>query len=164
MKIYFGIHLFLSLVSLCILVAVYQYLSDLKTCSCFIEKQHPKYKVNIEFLQFYQILEIVSLFVFICFLTMYQTKWAKLSGSKQGMKFFLLLSTMIVLFISGYMSYHSILMYFMSKEDCLCVNQLQKYIIYIQGTFNSIYFLRLLFLFIFVCLLLVFNAKKKILL
>tara|TARA_Y100000816_G_scaffold286589_1_gene267963 strand:+ start:305 stop:787 length:483 start_codon:yes stop_codon:yes gene_type:complete len=159
MKVQYGIDIFLSFVSLFILVSVYKYLGDLKSCSCFIENQHPKYKVNVEFLQFYQILEILALFIFICFITMYKSKFVKNGGSKMGMKFFVLFSAALFLFISGYTSYYSIIMYFMSKEDCLCVNQWQKYIIYIQGAFNSIYFLRLLFLFVFISLLLSFNMK-----
>jgi len=160
MKANIGIHLFLSVVSLYILVNVYQYLGDLKQCSCFIEKQHPTYKVNIEFLQFYQILEILSLFIFICFMMMYKSKWAQIGGSKMGMKLFLLASAVLLLFITGYVTYNSFLMYFMSKKDCFCVNKWQKYIVYIQGVFNTIYFLRLLFLFVLVFLLLAFNVKK----
>lgn len=161
MKVQHCMHLFLSLVSIFILISVYQYLGDLKSCSCFIEKQHPQYKINIEFLQFYQLLEILTLFIFICFITMYKTKWAINRGSKPGLKFFILLSATLFLFISGFVSYYSILMFFMAKEDCLCVNQWQKYIVYIQGSFNTIYFFRLLFLFIFISLLLTFNLKLQ---
>mgnify|MGYP001269810249 FL=1 len=160
MKVHIGLHLFLSLVSLYILVNVYQYLGDLKQCSCFIEKQHPTYKINIEFLQFYQILEILSLFILICFMIMYKSKWAQMGGNKMGMKFFLLVSSLLFLFLTGYVSYNSLLMYFMSKKDCFCVNKWQKYIVYIQGVFNSIYFLRLIFLFVFICMLVAFNVKK----
>ena len=109
-------------------------------------------------IQFYLDAVIIS-FIFICFVTMYKTKLIQNGGSKMGMKFFVLFSAALFLFISGYTSYYSILMYFMSKEDCLCVNKWQKYIIYIQGAFNSIYFLRLLFLFVFIALLLSFNMK-----
>ena len=150
----------LSIISFFILLSVYQYLDDLKDCSCFIENQHPDYKVNIDFLKFYQILEIITLFIFIVFISMYKSKIFR-GGGKDGMRFFVILSTLVFLFITGYVSYSSILLYFMSKKDCMCVNKWQKYIIYIQGTFNTIYFLRILFTLLFVFLLLSFNIKKK---
>lgn len=149
------IQIFLSIVSLLILVQVYQYLESLKSCVCFHENN--KYKINIDMLQFYQILEIFSLFIFIFFITMYKTKTLKGGASNIGIKFFALISTLILLFISGYVSVYSFLLYAMSKKDCLCANQWQKYFIYIQGIFNTIYFLRLLFVFILVCLLLSFK-------
>ena len=151
----YSIQIFLSLVSLFILVQVYQYLESLKSCVCF--HQNNKYKINVDILQFYQILEIFSLFIFIFFITMYKNKTLKGGGSNIGIKFFAVISTLILLFISGYVSVYSFLLYAMSKEDCLCVNQWQKYFIYIQGVFNTIYFLRLLFVFILVCLLLSFK-------
>ena len=150
----------LSIISFFILLSVYQYLDDLKECSCFIENQHPDYKVNIDFLKFYQILEIITLFIFIVFISMYKSKIFR-GGGKDGMRFFVILSTLVFLFITGYVSYSSILLYFMSKKDCMCVNKWQKYIVYIQGTFNTIYFLRILFTFLFVFLILSFNIKKK---
>ena len=154
------IQIILSIISFFILINVYQYLDDLKECSCFVENQHPDYKINIDFLKFYQILEIITLFIFIVFISMYKSKIFR-GGGKDGMRFFVILSTLVFLFITGYVSYSSILLYFMSKKDCMCVNKWQKYIIYIQGTFNTIYFLRILFTLLFVFLLLSFNIKKK---
>ena len=154
------LQMLLIIVNLIILISVYYYLDDLTECSCFIEKQHPNYKVDINFLKFYQILEIISLIVFIIFITMYKSKIFK-GGEKNGMRFFVILSTLVFLFITGYVSYSSILLYFTSKKDCMCLNKWQKYIVYIQGTFNTIYFLRILFTFLFVILLLILNMKKK---
>jgi len=155
------IQIILSIISFFILINVYQYLDDLKECSCFVENQHPDYKINIDFLKFYQILEIITLFIFIVFISMYKSTLFKGgSGGKKGMRFFVILSTLVFLFITGYVSYSSILLYFMSKKDCMCVNKWQKYIIYIQGTFNTIYFLRIIFTLLFVFLLLSFMMKK----
>ncbi len=152
------IHVILSIICLGILISVYSYLGELKTCACFIENQHPTYKINIDFLQLYQILEILSLFIFIIFISMYKSKLFK-GGTKKGIKFFTLVSILLFLFISGYVSYNSMFMYFMTKKDCACINKWQKYIIYIQGVFNSIYFLRILFIFSFSLLLITFNMK-----
>lgn len=150
----------LSIISFLILISVYSYLEELKTCACFIENEHPTYKINIDFLQFYQILEIISLFIFICFITMYKSKIFK-GGNEtirhNGIRFFVLLSVFLLIFISGYVSVYSILLFLSSKKDCVCVNKWQKYIIYIQGTFNTIYFLRIIFFVIFLALLLAFR-------
>ena len=155
------VQIILSIISFFILISVYQYLDDLKECSCFVENQHPDYKINIDFLKFYQILEIITLFIFIVFVSMYKSTLIKGdSGEKKGMRFFVILSTLVFLFITGYVSYSSILLYFMSKKDCMCVNKWQKYIIYIQGTFNTIYFLRIIFTLLFVFLILSFMMKK----
>ena len=150
------IQLLLSFISFGILISVYQYLGDLKNCACFLENEHPKYKINIQLLQVYEILEIIALFIFIGFITMYKSKLFK-GGGKQGMKFFVLLSSLVFLFISGYVSYYSILLFLMAKEDCLCVDKWQKYIVYIQGVFNSVYFLRILFSMVIVFLFITFN-------
>ncbi len=156
MKASYTIQLLLSFVSFGILISVYQYLGDLKNCACFLENQHPKYKINIELLQMYEILEIIALFIFIGFITMYKSKLFK-GGGKQGMKFFVLLSSLLFLFISGYVSYYSILLFLTSKKDCMCLDKWQKYIVYIQGLFNSVYFLRILFSLIIVFLFISFN-------
>tara|TARA_Y100000816_G_scaffold103781_1_gene72379 strand:- start:891 stop:1370 length:480 start_codon:yes stop_codon:yes gene_type:complete len=149
----------LSLFSFYILYSTYNYLDQLKTCACFVENQHPKYKVNIEFLKLYQILEIFALFIFVIMLTMYKHQLFGGAKNKAALKFFLLISTVLLLFITGYVSAYSILLFLTSKEDCLCVNQWQKYIIYIQGTFNTIYFLRIAYMFVFLFLLFAFNKK-----
>ena len=147
----------LSVVSFFILISTYKYLDGLSTCACFIENQHPKYKVNIEFLKFYQVLEIAALLVFIAFITMYKNKL--FGGGKQnmGMRLFVLLSTLLLLFVTGYVSMYSIILYMTSKKDCLCVNQWQKYIVYIQGTFNTIHFLRLIYILSLIFLIFAFN-------
>lgn len=154
----YTIQLLLSIISFFILLSVYYYLEQMKECACFVENQHPKYKVNVEFLQLYQILEMISLGIFIVFITMYKRKLFK-GGNKSGMKFFVILSILLFLCISGYVSFNSILMYFISKKDCMCMNKWQKYIVYIQGIYNSIYFLRVLFAFVFAMLLISFNMK-----
>ena len=158
MKFNYYFQLGLSAISLFILFSIYGYLNSIKDCSCFVENEHDSYKINLEFLKFYQILEIISLVIFVILITMYKNK---LKGGKRdfGMQFFVILSTLILLFITGYVTYNSLLFYLMSKKNCKCANQWQKYFIYIQGVFNSIYFLRLLYLLLFVVLLILFNYK-----
>ena len=157
MRVSYLFQLVLSAISLFILISVYTYLNQIKGCDCFIQNQHSKYNVNVEFLKFYQILEIITLMVFVIMITIYKNDIFK-GGNKLGVKFFVSLSMLVLLFISGYMSYNSLIFYLTSKKDCKCVNQYQKYIIYIQGIFNSIYFLRLLYLLVFVLLIIFFNG------
>ena len=157
MNIQYVIQIILSILSIGILMSVYKYLGGLKECSCFVSNQHPEYKINIEYLQFYQILEIMTLFIFVVLLLLYKNKIHY--GGNNGMKFFIFITTFLLLGLTGYMSYNSMHMYFLSKKDCTCVNQWQKYIVYIQGVFNSIYFLRLLFTISLVFLMITFNLK-----
>lgn len=154
----YGIQLILSFISISILTSVYMYLDSLKDCVCFLEKQNPNYKINIDFLKFYQILEIFSLFILIVLMIIYKKKIIS-GGDKKGIKFFITLTMILLLGLTGYMSYNSIFMYFLSKEDCRCVNKWQKYIVYIQGVLNTIYFLRILFALMIVLLIVAFNYK-----
>ena len=160
MKTNYIIQLILSFISIALLIYIYNYLDSLKDCSCFIETQTKSNNkvIDIEFLKFYQILEIIAMVVFIGFMGIYKyDKVLKGGKNKVGLKIFLLLTFLIVLFISGYVSYNSILFYLLSKKNCKCVNKWQKYFIYIQGIFNSINFLRLFSTLILVLLLITFN-------
>ena len=153
------VHILLSIISFLILVSIYYYLDSLHNCDCFIENQHKTYKINIEFLKFYQILEILSLLVFVILLTIYKNKVFK-GGNKFSIKFFIILTTILLLLISGYVSYNTILFFITSKRDCLCVNRWQKYILYIQGIFNSVYFLRIIYYLLFITIIIKFNFNK----
>ena len=158
MKTNYLLQFIFSFVSIAILLYIYNYLDSLKDCSCFIESQNKDRLIDIEFLKFYQILEIVALVILIGFMGIYKyDKIVKGGKNKQGLKIFLLLSFFIVLFISGYVSYNSLLFFLLSKNNCKCVNKWQKYFIYIQGIFNSVNFLRLIYTLIFVILLMTFN-------
>ena len=63
MKFNYYFQLGLSAISLFILFSIYGYLNSIKDCSCFVENEHDSYKINLEFLKFYQILEIISLVI-----------------------------------------------------------------------------------------------------
>ena len=153
------LQLILSCVSLFILVSIYYYLNQLKSCDCFIQNQKEGYMVNIEFLKFYQLLEIFALFIFVVLITLYKKKLFK--GGGTGIKFLISLSMIVLLFITGYVSYNTILVYLTTTKDCKCDNKWQKYILYLQGVMNSVYFLRLLYILSFIILILIFNKKKN---
>ena len=153
------IHLLLSLLSLYILLQVLTYLNEVESCPCFIDEiNKTKYRPDISFMKFYQFLEIFSLLIFLILITFYKFPLNKNSKKSNGfLKILLFISIFVLLFISGNMSYNVGKFYLNIKEDCYCVNKWQKYFIYLEGIFNSIYFLRLLYVFLFVLILGFFN-------
>jgi hypothetical protein len=154
-----GIMSILSLISFIILVNIYLYLDQIKDCKCFISNEKGEQQVDVEFLKFYQILEIVSLFIFISFLFLYENNMRGGSGNNKrknsGLMLFITLSLFILMVISGYVSYNSFLFYQNVNNNCKCANKWQQYFIYLQGIFHSVYFLRLLFTFILVLILII---------
>jgi hypothetical protein len=149
----------LSLISIWILVSIYGYLNELEHCPCFTQiNDVEKYSSDISFLKFYQVLEILSLLVFTFIIFTYKS--GKIGGKKVNktmMQFSFILTLSILMFISGYMSYNVLKFYLNVRHDCECVNTWQKYFIYLEGTLNSVYFLRLLYFIIFFVLLAVFK-------
>lgn len=153
------IQLLLSGISLYILVQVLSYLNEVESCPCFNEQNNKeKYSSNIEFMKFYQFLEILSLIIFIVLVNFYKFPLKSSKINNTGMlKIMLLISLFVLLFISGYMSYNVATFYLNMKKECICVNKWQKYFLYLEGIFNSIYFLRILYIVLFIMILGLFN-------
>ena len=153
------IQILLSGLSLYILIQILSYLNELESCPCFNEQNNKeKYSTNIEFMKFYQFLEIASLLIFIVLIYFYKFPLKSRKGNNKGFfKILLMMSLFALLFISGYMSYNVATFYLNMKKECICVNKWQKYFIYLEGVFNSIYFLRILYALLFVILLGLFN-------
>ena len=153
------IQLLLSGISLYILVQVLSYLNEVESCPCFNEQNNKeKYSSNIEFMKFYQFLEILSLIIFIVLVNFYKFPLKSSKINNTGMlKIMLLISLFVLLFISGYMSYNVATFYLNMKKECICVNKWQKYFLYLEGIFNSIYFLRILYIVLFIMMLGLFN-------
>ena len=159
LKTNYIIHLILSAISLYILLQILIYLNEAESCPCFIdETNQTKYAPDISFMKFYQFLEIFSLLIFLILITFYKFPLNKNGKKANGfLKILLFISIFVLLFISGNMSYNVGKFYLNIKEDCHCVNKWQKYFIYLEGIFNSIYFLRLLYVFLFILILGFFN-------
>jgi len=153
------IQILLSGLSLYILIQILTYLNELESCPCFNEQNNKeKYSSNIEFMKFYQFLEIASLLIFVILINFYKFPFKSRKGNNKGfVKILLMISLFALLFISGYMSYNVAIFYINMKKECICVNKWQKYFIYLEGVFNSIYFLRILYVLLFVMLLGIFN-------
>lgn len=148
----------LCLVSFGILIKIYKYLTELENCKCYNEiVAYRSLKINIDFLKAYQIFEMFLIFLLIVII--YFQKSKQLDILKRSFQLTYLTSAVILLltFVTGYLSYNTFLLYLLSKEKCKCINKWQKYFLYVQGIMNSVTFMRLIFLFVVVFLLLLLN-------
>lgn len=160
MNIQYNIQLLLSIVSFVILLQVYQYLNDIEHCPCFMGKNNGSYQTDITFMKFYQFLEMISLVLFVV-LIMFYGNLKKVGGSKKAFaKFLVIITLAIMLFISGYMSVNVAKFYLNMRDECKCANKWQKYFLYLEGIFNSVYFLRLIFAVLFILFLIVSSYSK----
>lgn len=154
----------LSVITLFILLKVYNYLDQLKICDCFIESQDKNYRVNVNFLKFYQVLEMISLSLLILLTFLYKNNLIKSTKNKKIKNIFLKSALLVMFFLtimlSGYITYNSLIFYLISKKNCECSNKWQKYFIYMQGIGNSVFFLRLVFILLFSFILIIFNSKN----
>ena len=118
---------------------------------------YQKLKINIDFLKAYQIFEMFLVFLFI--IIIYCRKSKRLNFLKSSFQLTYLTTSIILLmtFVTGYLSYNTFMLYLISNEKCKCMDKWQKYFLYVQGIMNSVTFMRLLFLFIVVFLLLLSN-------
>ena len=156
-KIFYTI---LSLISLCILLKIYDYLNKLEDCDCYNDViAYNNLKINIDLLKAYQIFEMFLVFIFIVILFCGNS----MKSNKKGFLLTFLSTSVILLlaFVTGYISYNVFLVYSISKTKCECVDKWQKYFLYVQGIMNSIVFLRIFFLMLFVFLLLLSNHLLK---
>ncbi len=144
------------LIMMYILIQTYYYLVKIDSCECF--NKNDKYAVNVEFMKFYQILEMIllTMFIFISFLNSLKTK---IVIPKIGGMFLSSLTFVLLLGISIYMSYNTFNFYMNVKQDCKCVNSWYKYFVYFEGITSFITALRIIFmiLFVFMVLILFYN-------
>lgn len=142
--LYFTYFIIILFAYLCL--HTYYYLVQLSKCECFLRNKI--YSTNIEFLKFYQILELISLFILFSILMFLKpgkkTQGMNIKSSKYFLQFIQLTTVMLLLFLSGYLSLNVYRFYNGVTQDCKCVNKWQKYFLYYQGIVNTITFFRLL--------------------
>lgn len=148
-----------SIVAIIVLVQIYQYLTDIESCPCFKSSQHKGYRVNLEYMKFYQVLEIMTLLIFLASSYMLRNKRLMKGGSKSGMNIISILSMLLLLYIFGYMSYNVFAFYMSIKDSCKCADKWQKYFIYIQGLSSSVSTLQLLLGFLFAVIIILTSIK-----
>ena len=149
-------YMLLCLFSLGILLKIYKYLTELENCDCYNDIiAYRSLKINIDFLKAYQIFEMLLIFMLIVIICCQNS--LKIKANTFSLNY--LTSTIILLltFVTGYLSYNVLLLYLISKEKCKCIDKWQKYFLYVQAILNSVTFIRLVFLFIIVFLLLLLN-------
>ena len=133
--------LILVVITLMVVYTIY-YIRDLKTCICF--KENDKLRTNLEFLEFYEYLELFALlivFVSTCFLN---TKMLNFGGKKSkkrtNMAAGILMGVVIVIYfmikynvmVNVYKLYNGI------REECECANKWQRWFLYYQGIVGGI--------------------------
>jgi len=148
-----------------IFLQTYYYLDEIDNCPCF--EKDGKYKVNVDFMKFFQVLEVLFLTVFLAiFLFITSSKTKILNKNKiPNMNVLTILPMIVLLGISGYMSYNVLNLYYNIKEDCKCVDSWYRYFLYYEGAMSFVSVLRIvgsiLFLAIFFIAYIVTNKHIK---
>jgi hypothetical protein len=140
-----------------IFLQTFYYLEEIDKCPCF--KKDGKYAVNIDFMKFFQVLEIFILTVFIAlfmYLKLFNKKGIATANIKNNVpQFVLLLPVIVLLVISGFMSYNVLNFYTNIKEDCKCADSWYRYFIYYEGIVSLISVFRVVISFILLTILLI---------
>jgi hypothetical protein len=132
----------------------YLYLDQLNTCECF--NKSDKYAVNIDFMKWFQILEMFIFTIYVVFMLFIYKRTIKLKDTFTG----LLLSSIslaLLLAISLYMGMNVVNLYMNIKDDCKCANSNYKYFVYYEGILSISTVLRFLSGILVIFLVLLFN-------
>ena len=136
-----------------IFIHTYMYLNQLTTCECFIKNN--KYAVNIEFMKFFQVLEIFIFSIYIGFMLFVTSNKPKMPSPK----ILASISLALLVGISGYMAYNVVNLYTNISEDCKCANSAYRYFLYYQGIVGASTVLRFIALILMIGLALLFNHR-----
>jgi hypothetical protein len=139
-----------------ILIQTYYYLIQIDNCPCF--NKNDKYSVNIEFMKYFQILEMIVLTIFVTISYITSNKFKNIIPKSGGI-FLSTLSAILLLGISSYMAYNTLNFYINVKEDCKCANSMYKYFVYFEGISSLVAVVRMIFmiLLVFIMLILFYN-------
>lgn len=148
--------LIIYLIVLFVFIHTYIYLNQLTTCECFLKNN--KYSVNIEFMKFFQILEIFIFTIYIGFM-LFVTSTTQNTSSP---KILASISLALLVGISGYMAYNVINLYMNISDDCKCATSAYRYFLYYQGVVGASTVLRFISLFLMIGLALLFNHRIAI--
>lgn len=129
-----------------IFVQTYLYLDEIDRCPCF--HKDGKYAVSIDFMKFFQILEIVILTASLGSLYFMKSKGKVDLKNNKTPSVVLSLSVIIMLIISAFMAYNVINMYTNIKEDCKCVDSWYRYFLYYEGFVSLITVFRFVLVFL----------------
>jgi hypothetical protein len=113
----------------------YFYLEQINNCPCF--HKDGKYKVNLDFMKFFQVLEIFMLSVLVLSAFFFTSKIYK-SKNKPLPKFLLSILLLFLLSVNGYMSYNVVNLYNNIKDDCECVDSWYRFFLYYEGIVSGL--------------------------
>ena len=143
-------------ICLYIFLHTYYYLDQIDKCPCF--HKDGKYEVNIDFMKFFQILEIFVLTVYLVSILFFSSKIFK-SKNKKVPVVMISLVMAFLLAVSGGMAYNVVNLYNNIKEDCKCVDSWYRYFLYYEGIVSFITVFRFISLFL---LLIIFYIMSKL--
>jgi hypothetical protein len=144
----------LYVIAIFIYIHTYIYLNKLDNCECF--NSNSKYAVDIEFMKFFQILEIFIISIYFFFMFFIKTTKKKLFNSLI-VKLLSNISIVLLLGICIYMSYNVLNLYINIKEDCKCSDGFYKYFIYYEGITTLTTVMRIISLFVTLIIMFIFN-------
>lgn len=113
-------------------IHTFYYLKQVETCKCF---NKTKYKVNIPFMEFFQLLEIVgmTLTMIIIFAGQFK-KIPKLYTQYKNMN----IAILFIFFINLYMAYNVYYFFMSLKSGCKCANTWNIWWLFTEGLITSI--------------------------
>ena len=144
-NILFNVQLVVLVILLFLVIYAIFYVRELKNCVCF--RSDDKYKVNLEFLEFYQYLELFSILIIFLGLFSLNSNFLNMLGvgKKKGNKssgFLMILVSIMILVIYFLIKYNVVVnVYNLSlniKEDCDCSNQWERFFLYYQGVVSGL--------------------------
>lgn len=142
------------LIIIYVFIHTYLYLGQLNKCECF--NTNDKYVVNIEFMKFFQILEIFIFTIYVGFMLFVKSKINK----KKVPTILTSISLAVLLVINFYMAINVINLFLNIKEDCKCTESIYKYFLYYQGLMSFTTIIRFASLILTIGLIFLFIKLK----
>lgn len=149
--------LILYVICIFIYVQTYLYLVQIDECPCF--HKDGKYEVNIDFMKFFQVLEIFILTVLVFSTFFFKSNFFK-SKNRQPPFFLLSLVLVFLLSISGFMTYNVINMYTKIQYDCKCTDSWYRYFLYYEGFVSGITVFRFIVMALVLSIFYIFRQFK----
>lgn len=134
------------------------YLDEIDRCPCF--HKDGKYAVSIDFMKFFQILEIVILTASLGTMFFLKSKTKVDLKNARTPTVVLSLTVIIMLIISAFMAYNVINMYANIKDDCKCVDGWYRYFLYYEGFVSLITVFRFVLVFLLIGIFFIMSKIK----
>jgi hypothetical protein len=140
------VDLFVSAIFLFILYSTYQYLGNLKNCSCVVNQASVSHLKNVEL--FFVVVAAIGLIVKLLSFIFNFSIFNLLSKNKIMMALAGIYS-MFLFFLMFYFLYNSYQFIFSTLKDCKCAQSWQEYFIYLQTFLYSMSILAIIVLMFF---------------